>query len=374
MNRIGPWSASPPNGSGRHIRQAGVARDSAFVLRGHIQHPVDDDGIYPCPQADHVRISRTFGMRIVRCRAERDISGFVTTQEFGGEVHLPEQVASILNRAFAGRLRQPISMRLHQQMGELAHSTRPEGRIDQPLSDWSLDIEERDDDLYVILSATLHGAHLEEWQTRTANHWGRQTGAQLVIQFTMDAVTRIACFGYYAPSLSTNAVAPTPLPPPATLAELDIATAPVGTFTQCAVGPDGLISFHESLELGFLYLTRLSHPARTDAGFLPSHMNHVWPRLSLRGITMASIRFSLLNCPAIRLTAEGDCVGDLQYAGPDGWMSNLIQWTADIRRDEVGLHFAVEARSAEASRTLSFRLPWELLILRYPGFLPRSPL
>ncbi|MCP1471369.1 hypothetical protein J3E64_003076 [Sphingobium sp. OAS761] len=374
MSRTGPWGATPPQHSGgKHIRQAGVARDGAFVLPGRIRHPVDDDGIYPNPQADYVRMSRTFGMRIVRCRAARDISGFVTAQEFGGEAHLPEPIASTLSRAFSGSVKHPISLRLNQQAGVLAHGTNPEGRIYQPLSDWSLEIEDRDDDLHVTLSATLHGLHLEEWQTRTTNHWEKQAGARIVIQFVIDAITRVACFGYYAPNLSTEAVAPAPLPPPATLTELDISTAPVGTFNQCGVGPNGLVSFHEAIELGYLSLTRLSHPARTEAGFLPTHMNHVWPRLTLHGVTMASIRFALLNNPAMRLNAEGDCVGNLQYGGPDGWMTNITRWMADIRRDETGLHFDVEAHSSEAPRRLTFRLPWEMLILRYPGFLPHQP-
>jgi hypothetical protein len=348
-----------------------VALDGSLVLRGIISHPVDDDGIYPCPVSDHVRISRTFGTRLVRCQATRDISGFLTKEEFGGEVQLPEPIAFTLIRAFSVRVKEPIVLRLDQQAGFLADSTSRESRLCQPLSDWSLTIEERDDDLHVALSAKLYGAKVEEWQKNsTANHWQRQPSARIDIQFVLDAITRTACFGCYSPSISTEGTAAASLPAPAKLTELDISTAPVGEFVQCGVAPDRLVSIHESAELGCLSLDRRALPKRTPAGFLATTMTYVWPRLTLYGITMASLRFALRSNPSLRLTAEGDQAGHLHYGGSDGEIINVTGWTADIKRDEVGLHFDIEALSTRTPQRLIFRLPWETLILRYPGLLP----
>lgn len=374
MTSTGPWGARPMQHGDKHIRQAGVGLDGSLVLSGSISHPVDDGGVYPCPVSDHVRISRTFGTRLVRCKATRDISGFLTTEEFGGEVQLPEPIASTLIRACSVRVEEPIILRLDQQAGFLADRASRESRLCQPLSDWSLTIEERDYKLHVSLSARLYGANVEEWQKKsTGNHWQRQTGARIDIQFVMDAITRIACFGYYSPSIPTEGTFAASLPAPTKLNDLDITTATVGTFVQCGVAPDRLVSIHESAELGCLSLTRQAHPKRTPAGFLATTMTHVWPGLTLYGITMASFRFALRSNPSLRLTAAGDQAGYLHYGGPEGEIINVTCWTADIKRDEVGLHFDIEALSARTPLRLVFRLPWEMLILRYPGFLPPPP-
>jgi len=87
---------------------------------------------------------------------------------------------------------------------------------------------------------------------------------------------------------------------------------------------------------------------------------------------MDSIWFAVKNSPTIRLSAEGDSVGSLGYPGSGGWTDTITSVETEIALNETGLHFAVEVRSP-GSRSARFRLPWELLVLRYPKFVPRRP-
>lgn len=372
MSRIGPWGAAEGGvREGLHIVDVDVALDGALVGHGVLFHPADDEGHFAALAAERVSISRAFGsMRIARCRASRDSSGFLRTEAFGSELLLPDALAAMIEHALGVGVRALVSAKFAHQTGVLADTTRMDRRRTQPLSDWTIDIDEDDGCVAVKLSAALHALHLQGWDKDASNYWSAQDGARVEVHFTINPATRIACFGPYGLPLPDAAVMPAMLVDPSPLSALNIANAPVGAGTQLGLGEGRWFNFYEAKGLSYLSITECSQPSRTAAGFLASDNHPHWPRIHINGLTMDSIWFATKNSPTVRLSAEGDSVGSLDYPGSGGWTDKITSVETEIMLNESGLHFAVEVRSPK-SQSVCFRLPWELLVLRYPKFIPR---
>lgn len=121
-----------------HLNEARVALDGSLIVTGSIDHPADKEGYFPCPGADFLRISRTGGFRIVRCRSSRDRSGFLQADEYGSELHVPAPLVAMIERAFAFGAKEPCQATLAHQDGALTSSTSRIETLTQPLSDWTL--------------------------------------------------------------------------------------------------------------------------------------------------------------------------------------------------------------------------------------------
>ncbi len=369
MNWTGPWgNANNPPTVKPHISSAQVALDGGLVAIGSLSHPTDDDGHFPSHVSECVRISRAYGMRIVRCRAKRLTSGFLKVDEFGSELGIPDPLSSMIEHALRNGAKQPIVVTLTHQAGQLADSTRTDKRLVQPLSDWTLDIREDQGHITVQLSAALHGLDIEEWQKSTSNYWSGQLKTRLEARLTVDPVTRIACFGSYVPSLPDTVSTPALLPEPSLLSTLDINNAPVGTFTERVFGDGRWFSFFEATSLSYLVIVPESTPSRTTAGFLGLGSHSLGPSVSIHGLTMDAIWFATRNSPTVKRLDEGECVGTLTGGGSDGWIEKITSVETEISLNETGLHFAIDIRAPRTS-LMKFYLPWELLILRYPKFL-----
>jgi len=172
MSKIGPWgSAGDSSHKGLHIADVDVALDGALVGHGVLIHPADDEGHFAALAAERVSISRAFGgMRIARCHASRDGSGFLRTETFGPELLIPDSLAAMIEHALGAGVRVPVSAKFAHQMGALADTTRMDGQRMQPLSDWTLDINEDDGHVAVTLSAALCALYLADWDKSASNH------------------------------------------------------------------------------------------------------------------------------------------------------------------------------------------------------------
>ena len=374
MSRIGPWGSAEGSGrEGLHIADVDVALDGALVGHGVLLHHADDEGHFAALAAERVRISRGFGgMRIARCHASRDGSGFLRTETFGSELLLPDSIAAMIEHALWAGVRVPVSAKFAHQTGILADTICMDRRRTQPLSDWTIDIEENDGHVAVKLSAALHALHLAGWDKDASNYWSVQDGARVEVRFAINPATRVACFGSHGLPLPGAAAMPATLVDPSPLSALNIANAPVGAGTQLGLGEGRWFNFYEAKGLSYLSITECSQPSRTASGFLTFDNPPRWPRITINGLTMDSIWFAVKNSPTIRLSAEGDAVGSLEYPGSGGWIDKITAVDTEITLNDSGLHFAVEVRSPKI-RSVCFRLPWELLVLRYPKFIPRRP-
>ncbi len=370
MNRIGPWGKTGAADSWHHISNAQVALDGAIVAVGGLRHQSDDDGRFPTLFAEHVKISRTHGMRIVRCQASRDVSGFLKVVELGSELQIPDPIKSMIERALWLGAERPISAAFSDQAGQFTDTTRTDQRLSQPLSDWKVHISEEQGEVSVVLSAALHALHIEDWQKNTSNYWKGQPSARLEAYFTVDPITRIACFGSYVRSFTDVTHGPALLPEPSYSSTLDIKDAPVGTQREFAFGDGRWFSFYESSNSGYLSITERSAPSRTMSGFLASDGRSIQPSINIHGLTMDAICFAINNSSSIRRLDEGECVGALHYSGSDGSISNIKSVGTNISLTENGLEFCIEVNVPKRN-PISFYLPWELLILRYPKFIKK---
>lgn len=371
MSRIGPWGKTGGADSGHHIGSAQVALDGAIVAVGALRHQTDDEGRFPSLIAEHVRISRAYGMRLVRCQGLRDDSGFLKVVEFGSELHIPDPIKSMIERALWLGTKQPISATFSDQAGQLTDSTRTDQRLSQPLSDWTIHISEEQGRVTVLLSAALHALHIEDWNKSTSNYWSEQPTARLEACFTVDPITRIACFGSYVSSLADAAQIPALLPEPSSLSALDIKNAPIGTQREFAFGDGRWFSFHESTSLSYLSITEQTPPSRTASGFIASDSRAKLPSISIYGLTMDAICFATRNSSTICRLDEGECVGTLDYPSSDGHWDKIKSVKTEISLKDTGLHFSISINLPKR-QSINFYLPWELLILRYPKFI-RKP-
>jgi hypothetical protein len=368
----GPWGTrSKTEQNHQHISQAGVALDGSLIAAGSMSHPVDEHGHFPSPHADLIRISRVRGLRIVRCRASREPSGFLRAEEYGSELHLPPSLAAIIDRALKQGVREPVQVNLLHQDGQLSDSTSTIKTLTQPLTGWVMRIEEDEGTITVGLSATLHGTLLQDWNTSQSNYWNSSQRATLEVNFSIDPVTRIACYGSYVPALKEEPRIPALIPAPSGLSKLNIADAPVGTFAQFAISGDRWISFYESTgEWKSISITEHAPPTRTAQGVLSDSRGYRWPRIAIYGIDMDVIASAMVRSREMNLVMQNGKFGQVHYShGSDGSTDYDVSGVRlDLKLDSSGLHFDYTVDTEMGEKSGEFYLTWELLLLRYPRF------
>jgi len=345
--------------------------DGSLIAAGSMSHPLDQHGHFPSPHADFLRISRVRGLRIVRCRASREPSGFLRAEEYGSELHLPPTLAAIIDRALKQGVKEPVQVNLLHQDGQLSDSTNTIKTLTQPLTGWEMRIEEDEGTITVSLSAILHGTLLQDWKTSQSNYWNSSERAMLEVNFSIDPVTRIACYGSYVPALKEEPRILAFIPAPSGLSKLNIADAPVGTFAQFAISGDCWISFYESTgEWKSISITEHSPPTRTAYGLLSDNRGYRWPRISIYGIDMDVIASAMMNSQETRIILQNGRFGQVHYShGSDGsTYYNISDVRLDLKIDSSGLHFDYTIIAEMIERSGNFYLKWELLLLRYPRF------
>ena len=366
----GPWGRRLKNDQNHpHISQANVALDGSLIATGSMNHPIDEHGHFPSPDADCLRISRLRGLRIARCRAFREPSGFLRMEEYGSELHVPSSLAAIVDRALKHGVKEPVHVNLLHQDGQISDSTSTIKTLIQPLTGWAMRIEDDEGTIRVALSAILHGSLIEDWNKSRSNYWNTSQQSMLEVNFSIDPVTRIACFGSYVPALQEEPKIPASIP--ALSGKLNIADAPVGTFAQFAISGDRWISFYESTgEWKSISVTEHAPPTRTAQGLLSDSRGYRWPRLSIYGIDMDVIASAMVNSQKITIVMQNGEHGELYYShGSDGSTSHVInQIKIDLKLDSFGLCFDYTACTEKGERCGDFYLTWELLLLRYPRF------
>lgn len=368
---IGPWGVRPSEERAEytaHIKQAGVDLDGNLVVTGSMDHPVDDHGHFPLISAQWLRISRVRGMRIVRCRAWREASGFLGVEELGSELHIPQALETIINRALFSGVKAPLVASLEYQDGLLADSTSRAQTLTQPLSGWTLRIEEKEGAISVVISAFLHASYLEDWNTSRSNYWKNAPAqSRITLSFEVDPITRIACFGSYVPSLIRESEGLPVAPPRSTLAALNIENATVGVFTAFAVDGDRWVNFHErDHENRGISITEHGPPTRTAEGFLNDSRDYRWPRVSLYGIDLGLISSQMIRSRAYRMIFSNGHFGALTYHREEP-SEEITEAEIEVKLTQKGLELFYQLRGP-AIKPGQFTLPWELLILRYPAF------
>lgn len=365
----GPWSSLQRDERvGSHISQAGVALDGSIIVRGAIEHPIDEKRHFPPHGGNELRISRIHGMRIVRCQSLRDASGFLQVAEFGGEIHVPPPLASIIERAFRFGVKEPVSACLDYQVGQLSDSTSTIKTRVQPLTGWALHIIEIEGTIEVRLSAKLCATILESWNTSQSNYWGEDSASKIEATFGIRPETRIACYDSYVSALDQGDALPAFVPDTSEDRVLNIGDAPVGTMTQFAISGNRWLHFYENSESRSLSITEHDAPKRTTLGFLADSRGYRWPRMRVQGIDMDGIAAGLSAANSMRLTLSDGIFGDLSHGGPEGWSVEIIGVNLLVEVTGAGLKFTYEVKTATSERSGEFYLIWELLLLRYPKF------
>ncbi|MET0588604.1 MAG: hypothetical protein ABWZ75_08790 [Novosphingobium sp.] len=353
-----------------HLREIGVALDGSLVALGSMDYPEDVTGHFPCPDAEFVRISRVDGLRIVRCRAFRETSGFLCAEEYGPELHVPASLAAIVERALRLGAKQAVQASLNYQDGELRSSTSRVKTLHQPLSCWTLNLDEVGGGVNVVLSARLHGSVIPEWSTSTANYWPAELDLSLKVEFRIDPITRVACFGAHVPTLEKEPATPASVPMVRSLASLDVADAPVGTFAQFAMGGTRWYSLYEGEASRYLSITEHAPPTRTPIGLLNDNGSYRWPRISIHGIDMRAVASMLRQSNNFRSSVTSSTVGEAYRSfGSDGSETYFIADLAlDFRLDTEGLHIRINGKTQREAIALDLLLIWETLILRFPYY------
>lgn len=355
-----------PNPAG--LRDIGIALDGSLIVLGSIAHPADEAGHFPCPDGELLRITR--GLAIARCHAVREPSGFVRVIEHGSELFLPAPFHAILDHALRFGAPEPLRASLAHQDGELRSSTSRDKTLEQPLSAWTLEVDDIDGRLDVALSAALHGSVIPAWRTSSANYWPAGQDARLDVRFRIDPITRVACYGAYVPGLAKEPASPAAIPADPHRARLDIAQAPVAPHDQFAVSGTSWYNFNERKAPPSFSVTEHAPPTRTPAGLLQDHCGYRWPRVSIYGLDMNAIAALLGHADGLRASVTSDTIGQAFTShGPDGYESHRIaDMTLHFALDHSGLRISIEGRANGAPLSRDLLLTWELLILRFPQF------
>jgi hypothetical protein len=377
-----------------HLRTACVDLDGNIIGTGRMIHPPDDNGYFPAQQSNQLRLSRQlgiqFGLYVAPCRATRDpSSGFLTTEEFGSELNIPEPLALVIMQRLRLGTSERIEMSLWHQNGNLASSTNRSAGYRQLLSEWILEISESAGSVTIKISAALQASRpIEQWMTkaRIGNFWTTQdaTAPRLQIEMTIDLATRVACFGTGVEGLTHEKLSEFAQPTSTSIERLDIEQAPVGP--SCAFG------FHQKRWLDFyhnedaLALTWMGPQRRSTTGFIRHDGNYLWPRIWMHGVKLEMVADTMGGKqPVSRLTMSDGVFGELQdhpirFEGYNPHPIQLIvEATLDFALTTRGLAFSYRCLVNDLDlSSLPYRpgwidgnatLPWELLIFRHPQFL-----
>jgi hypothetical protein len=180
----------------------GVDLDGCIIARGHLELPPHPS--YRMVPHDAILID---GRVLTPSFAKRNAkTGFfeITPKPFS--IWLPAsiagQIASALPYSVLGD--SASSMRLEAEEGHIVVQRAPR-LLTQGLTGWRLEISEcNDGSCNIMLSALLHTEKADFLKRRVINYWPLVDGKaqRLNLQFTVDFLTRVACFGGYVESES----------------------------------------------------------------------------------------------------------------------------------------------------------------------------
>src|SRR5262245_31700681 len=120
-----------------------------------MSYPCDDDGRFTIAESSELRLSRQHGLRIIRCHATREKSGFLVAEELGPELWIPDVFVHVITKALRQGTKEPIKISLRTEDGFLTSSTEREKALWQPLSDWQLELSENKGSINGVISAAL---------------------------------------------------------------------------------------------------------------------------------------------------------------------------------------------------------------------------
>ncbi|WP_390551662.1 hypothetical protein, partial [Qipengyuania sp. MTN3-11] len=330
---------------------------------GTLVHPADDAGEFRPLEVECLKINRET-MRIVRCRALRDETGFFQSEEMGAVLYVPEPLATQVKFALRFGATRPMEMAILHQTGSITSRGQIQN-FTQPLSDWRLRIDEDGGDITVVMSAALHSAHLRDWLKSEQNFWAGQRGARVETSFTINAATRIACFGAYIPDGRSEANGAEAHPRTPVGGRLYLESAPVGPMAEFGIRDDRWVHVgsHSHGPNSYIALTEHRDVRRLPNGFLSSGLCE-WPRIWIEGLSLESVA-SVIGDEPIRLSGEGIRMS-FSNDGREGWRELASEAALEFCLQKGGL--ALDYFFKVGGRTVEGRvmLVWELLILRYP--------
>ena len=350
-----------------NLSDASVDLTGQLIAVGEIAFAADPAGHFtPSPHAS-VRVSaRAASIRLVGAKTWRDSSGFLVIEEITPVVLTPEPLSLLIRRALGEQPAGPVRATLSSQDGWLES-----GRRSQALSDWTLEIAAGGDDLNIAISAALRAIDPipPVFANSRGNFWTAvaEDSPRVKIRFAVNRATRIAMFGTYFSGLQEAEL----LDAPPTVAAVSprLADAPVALTGEIyGYGSDGRwISIFDG-DTGIALDRHRSPPRRYTNGFLAYAADQQWPRLWLRGLDMTEL-VATTDGETTRLELQG---GSLQWSDE---MSTIDHARIDYRLTDCGLELSYHAEGpatqgqADQRERISGRLtiPWEILILRYPG-------
>src|SRR6188768_380594 len=100
----------------KHLSSACVDLQGNLIAIGTMTHPPDDEGQFPSPELERLKISRTGPlMRIERCTATREESGFFHSEVSGAALILPEAFTAIIRHVLRFGAREPMDAAISHQ-------------------------------------------------------------------------------------------------------------------------------------------------------------------------------------------------------------------------------------------------------------------
>ncbi|MBK8158486.1 MAG: hypothetical protein IPK59_06855 [Rhodospirillaceae bacterium] len=388
-----------------HLRDARVDLDGNVIASGRMIFASDNGGVFAAQECDQVQISRLGPLRVVACKSRRDSdSGFLVSEAVGPALSFPDVFATVIRRACWLSPKEAIVMSLGHQDGALASSVDRDA-VSQPLSDWKLEVEAIEGAIHVRASAALRATLPFNLRNKDiGSYWSsREETERISVTFSVDPVTRTACFGSYTGVLSDKWCAGDAVPARTSLQALRLDTAPVGPFNEMGPAAEtGWIKvqswFTPNAPSGqsvlALIFNRVASIARTESGFLASTDRDSGQRsIWFEGINLVIVADLMRHANTMKLSLTDGISGYLWDPSEQRHFYDMdISPTPEQHFLEATISFALTARGLECHYRIhvndlhvirlgtkyqrgwiedSVTLPWELLILRHPQFLQR---
>ena len=369
------FSMDPRAGaSSMNLSDASVDLTGQLIAAGEIAFAADPAGHFtPSPHAS-VRVSaRAASIRLVGAKTWRDSSGFMVVEEITPVVRVPEPLSLIIRRALAQQPAGPVRATLSSQDGWLESA----GRL-QALSDWTLEVAEDGDILKIAISAALRAIDPipPVFAQSRGNFWttAGEEAPRVKTHVAVNRATRIAMFGTHFIGFPEDELSD--MPPTMATASLRLADAPVGLTGEIyGYGSDGRwIRIFDSDSDSGIALDRHRPPRRYANGFLAHPGDPQWPRIWLSRLDMTKLE-ATTEGETTRLELQG---GSLQWSDE---MSTIDHARIDYRLTDCGLELSYHAEGPVPQGQADQRerifgqltIPWEILILRYPGLAGANP-
>jgi hypothetical protein len=388
-----------------NLNEARVDLDGMIVAEGSIRIPRDDKGLLNLTEHNSLRFSRLGStMDLWTIVAERDpASGFMLTRDgLGVWVSLPSALSTIINKALRSNISWPqhATFSDHEE-GFLAFSKKSPMET-QLLSDWILRVWTEEQTLRINISAALFAnTPLSAAKKEKVGHWSliKNIPQRMEIDFSIDAATRLAAFGFDSKTQSevfTNTLLSPSVPQNVTdagdpfgttLTSLDLSSAPIdtlgNTYVKMRSGPWAIVYVHDQA----LNIFPTGSLQRRSNGFLLPEKNSDKMSIYLSKIDFISVAKWMSEAPGHLVTVE---------LKDNGWFGDLNQGRRledyNPRPRQLIRHAVLQFQITEHGLDFSYQLyvtdldvsgpeykpgwledvlfiPWELLLLRFPEFL-----